>query len=96
MNLGVETPERTAALADMAMFQHSLMNLGVETAAQFVGACAGGEVSAFSDESWGGDQRGDMSRLSYQAVSAFSDESWGGDPFHPLSRRRSSSGFSIL
>jgi len=37
-------------------------------------------VSAFSDESWGGDLGGPFNRSDMVEVSAFSDESWGGDP----------------
>jgi len=36
-------------------FQHSLMNLGVETPVAPPGLKAKPTVSAFSDESWGGD-----------------------------------------
>jgi len=37
------------------MFQHSLMNLGVETDNPLVKYPEDTTVSAFSDESWGGD-----------------------------------------
>jgi len=38
------------------MFQHSLMNLGVETSHNITTALIKNKVSAFSDESWGGDR----------------------------------------
>jgi len=56
MNLGVETQSQDQALhrAD-CQFQHSLMNLGVETLSHQSGQPDNTHVSAFSDESWGGD-----------------------------------------
>jgi len=39
------------------LFQHSLMNLGVETVVCFGKQQSITHVSAFSDESWGGDHR---------------------------------------
>ncbi len=38
------------------MFQHSLMNLGVETMSDLYFLAKVRHVSAFSDESWGGDR----------------------------------------
>jgi len=57
MNLGVETAKRQPAANEHDLFQHSLMNLGVETIDVTVPQEADGVVSAFSDESWGGDPR---------------------------------------
>jgi len=39
----------------LKLFQHSLMNLGVETQDCRKRRLTGKRVSAFSDESWGGD-----------------------------------------
>jgi len=57
MNLGVETASGVRqVLIKLVQFQHSLMNLGVETWIQDVVLPAIKRlVSAFSDESWGGD-----------------------------------------
>jgi len=55
------------------------MNLGVETAASFLPRLGPLSVSAFSDESWGGDQLLPGCVMPKPGVSAFSDESWGGD-----------------
>ncbi len=61
------------------MFQHSLMNLGVETLCELAYTWFTSQVSAFSDESWGGDPIAHHNRRVLRHVSAFSDESWGGD-----------------
>jgi len=58
MNLGVETITVTVQTPQTVGFQHSLMNLGVETGRRLVLVAGGFDVSAFSDESWGGDQHG--------------------------------------
>jgi len=79
MNLGVEThpgPQRRLAILT---FQHSLMNLGVETVLPPQNQQNICQVSAFSDESWGGDRNRYKIRVIEAEVSAFSDESWGGD-----------------
>jgi len=55
MNLGVETRRRHAVPRRQKEFQHSLMNLGVETSLQYIYDVTNAFVSAFSDESWGGD-----------------------------------------
>jgi len=55
MNLGVETEGITIQAGESLTFQHSLMNLGVETRGRFPPPAGGRRVSAFSDESWGGD-----------------------------------------
>ena len=55
MNLGVETNPIVLSGVQAAKFQHSLMNLGVETIASGAGFVKVNAVSAFSDESWGGD-----------------------------------------
>jgi len=56
MNLGVETPnDWYMALDAQKAFQHSLMNLGVETRRECQMLPRRHDVSAFSDESWGGD-----------------------------------------
>jgi len=59
------------------------MNLGVETFKRNSAMPLAHVVSAFSDESWGGDHDHDAARSGGRVVSAFSDESWGGDPLHP-------------
>jgi len=56
MNLGVETGWFNELDLWQFQFQHSLMNLGVETSATFDLPPYQVNVSAFSDESWGGDQ----------------------------------------
>jgi len=61
------------------LFQHSLMNLGVETHDFQYWRHGQRHVSAFSDESWGGDPHWATLPVLDKAVSAFSDESWGGD-----------------
>jgi len=55
MNLGVETIWAAMKMAIWSMFQHSLMNLGVETQPGVLAGAYVRPVSAFSDESWGGD-----------------------------------------
>jgi len=55
MNLGVETPGLGRTVRRFLAFQHSLMNLGVETNDHDAARSGGRVVSAFSDESWGGD-----------------------------------------
>jgi len=55
MNLGVETESVTEYSERPALFQHSLMNLGVETISSVARCFTTAGVSAFSDESWGGD-----------------------------------------
>jgi len=56
MNLGVETRAMWRCVRPSTTgFQHSLMNLGVETLCQTNGHFPQFVVSAFSDESWGGD-----------------------------------------
>jgi len=55
MNLGVETETFGVELTSFELFQHSLMNLGVETTASGFSSNQLVRVSAFSDESWGGD-----------------------------------------
>jgi len=55
MNLGVETGDRRRTDYLVCVFQHSLMNLGVETLAGAAALLHLAGVSAFSDESWGGD-----------------------------------------
>jgi len=55
------------------------MNLGVETVYDWLYFENGRHVSAFSDESWGGDRYSGLPRMRMTTVSAFSDESWGGD-----------------
>jgi len=55
MNLGVETRLRPGRFCPLHLFQHSLMNLGVETPGVYDGEESSSIVSAFSDESWGGD-----------------------------------------
>jgi len=55
MNLGVETLSASEIVELLLMFQHSLMNLGVETFLQASCRRRRAGVSAFSDESWGGD-----------------------------------------
>ncbi len=57
MNLGVETSAASAAADAEVVFQHSLMNLGVETLETLKLAHTALQVSAFSDESWGGDRQ---------------------------------------
>jgi len=57
------------------------MNLGVETPKPSPLLSSMKCVSAFSDESWGGDLAGCEFAGCGFAVSAFSDESWGGDLF---------------
>jgi len=79
MNLGVETYRTCIFLRLYALFQHSLMNLGVETYFDLTNPQPSPSVSAFSDESWGGDRGLTRSALADSNVSAFSDESWGGD-----------------
>jgi len=56
------------------------MNLGVETRQSGDPEELPGRVSAFSDESWGGDRFRKRAPRNSSNVSAFSDESWGGDP----------------
>jgi len=58
------------------------MNLGVETSGVPDVCLPVPKVSAFSDESWGGDPSGGMTEFCHEQVSAFSDESWGGDPVY--------------
>ncbi len=55
MNLGVETKVWNDCRSIYNAFQHSLMNLGVETCHSPFLPCQPQTVSAFSDESWGGD-----------------------------------------
>jgi len=55
MNLGVETPRYKCLAKVVIKFQHSLMNLGVETHPYQNYKTQPGHISAFSDESWGGD-----------------------------------------
>ncbi len=55
------------------------MNLGVETVLNQASLPVGLPVSAFSDESWGGDRAWHKMIGLVVDVSAFSDESWGGD-----------------
>jgi len=57
MNLGVETFLPQPRKRSLLLFQHSLMNLGVETFMVSMASSSVSYVSAFSDESWGGDQR---------------------------------------
>jgi len=79
MNLGVETSFVAVTCDSSRLFQHSLMNLGVETVIVSLMSCSITGVSAFSDESWGGDRNITATGSITAAVSAFSDESWGGD-----------------
>jgi len=53
-------------------------------------------VSAFSDESWGGDPANRTIDIAAGNVSAFSDESWGGDPQQRRHHAAPQPGFSIL
>ncbi len=55
MNLGVETNALQHPKWLLFLFQHSLMNLGVETSTRLSYSAIPVGVSAFSDESWGGD-----------------------------------------
>jgi len=55
MNLGVETHTGLLKEVHHPVFQHSLMNLGVETRGAIYRRQVITAVSAFSDESWGGD-----------------------------------------
>jgi len=80
MNLGVETSLYGRFPPLPRQFQHSLMNLGVETRGQRPRSFGRLAVSAFSDESWGGDLKTVNYNTQEKDVSAFSDESWGGDP----------------
>jgi len=57
MNLGVETALLQSTTITGMAFQHSLMNLGVETLPAFPCQTNKEVVSAFSDESWGGDHK---------------------------------------
>jgi len=96
MNLGVETTRSACTTPGRSKFQHSLMNLGVETrTAVSVGQQVAG-VSAFSDESWGGDRRFTIPTSRHDIVSAFSDESWGGDLHSSQGINAGRSCFSIL
>jgi len=79
MNLGVETSRRHDCSVFLHLFQHSLMNLGVETPEPPSLPELKAMVSAFSDESWGGDRLKQIAFDWIGNVSAFSDESWGGD-----------------
>jgi len=63
------------------------MNLGVETPTRYRLPIIQCFVSAFSDESWGGDPVADCGGAGFVDVSAFSDESWGGDPVEDAQQR---------